>query len=200
MATMNYKAQLGVSIPELLSSGFVATRTLTGMLGRLGPKRFESVMRDAFTHEPELRRSILFAARFVDEVDILYLLLQSGAEVNAVHKNGATPLLNYAVVAMPEQEPLHLRCCEVLLDFGADVNVRHKIVSYVMKRVVVDQTVLMVAASNGSLEIVRLFLARGADASVRDGVGRSARDYALKYNHHAVAAELAKEGGNSGGP
>jgi ankyrin repeat protein len=47
------------------------------------------------------------------------------------------------------------------------------------------------AAENGHLEIVRLLVEHGADVSIRDASGRTAREAALQAGHAAVAEFLA---------
>jgi len=192
MKTKKSKAIPRNLLTELGSSGFTASRVLNQMLAELGSKKFVVELREEFKRDPKLKRYILFSETFDRDIKMLRLLIEAGADVRAKHESGATPLLDYAAVPMSEQEDAHLECCKILINAGADVNTKHTLVSLVTKRVAVDQTALMIAASNGSLKIVRLLLASGADILAKNGLGFTAIDIARKYNHLNVVRELEK--------
>jgi ankyrin repeat protein len=56
------------------------------------------------------------------------------------------------------------------------------------------RTPLMLAVTQGKLEIVRLLLARGADPNVADNAGHTALQQATKRNLQDIAALLEQAG------
>ena len=110
-------------------------------------------------------------------------LLRDGAAVNAVTRNGVTPLLLAAINADPVM-------VETLLKAGADPNASLS----------QGQTILMTAARTGSAEAVRLLVARGADVNAREQVlGETALIWAAAENHPAVIKALVEHGADING-
>ncbi|MBX3168144.1 MAG: ankyrin repeat domain-containing protein [Candidatus Eremiobacteraeota bacterium] len=93
-------------------------------------------------------------------------LLRAGFPVNLCERDGRCSALISAV------EAGRIRTARVLLEHGADVNLGRPGV-----------TPLMRAAYRGSLPLVELLLAFGADAGLRDQEGRTALDYADLRGH-----------------
>ena len=54
-------------------------------------------------------------------------------------------------------------------------------------------TLLMVAAVEGNVDVTRLLLESGADPKARDTDGRTALDYARKYDHPEIVSLLMRE-------
>lgn len=92
----------------------------------------------------------------------LKALLQAGFPVDLVQSDPPDTAL---FVACREG---NLACVRVLLQFGADPNLR-----------CLGVTPLMAASHSGSLACVELLLQAGADPTARDDSGRSAREYAV---------------------
>ena len=89
--------------------------------------------------------------------EMVRLLLNAGANVNAQDFSGATPLNMAAFDG-------NTAVAHVLLESGADVN----IVGYRDKT-----TPLEVVAFRGNLKMVKLLLAHGADPTSKDGNGKT---------------------------
>lgn len=107
--------------------------------------------------------------RHVDAVDEL---LRAGADVNAANRSGITPLMTATAF-----DAESTRILERLLEAGAHVNARDDR----------GQTALMHAAGYNRRAAVTILLARGADAAMRDKLGRTA---AAMTGNSASAAEL----------
>jgi len=65
------------------------------------------------------QRITVYVWCFSDQAEVMGLLLQSGAQVNAVNSSQCSALH----IAVNKQ---HLRCIQVLLHYGCDVNVQVK--------------------------------------------------------------------------
>jgi ankyrin repeat protein len=110
----------------------------------------------------------------VAHTDILKLLLKAGADVESPTLDGMTSLLAVARTG-------NVDAAKALLEFGADVNAREKWGG---------QTPLMWASARRHPEMMRLFIANGADVNARSTV----RD----YQRH-VTAEGRPKNLDSGG-
>lgn len=112
----------------------------------------------------------------------------------------------------------HLKLCRLLIDRGADVNARmtfqrmsvplHKAVLYRhfdVACLLIDQgadldvvtddtneTPLHYAAKNGDYKMVEFLISRGANSTITDNSGKTARDVALACSHTRVAELLAR--------
>ena len=119
------------------------------------------------------RTPLMFAAQF-GRIDTVRQLLAAGANVN-LHEKG------YYTALMLAAGNGHSAVVRVLADAGA-----------VIDEVELTQgfTALIWAAQQGHRDTVRLLLERGADATIRDERGRTARDWALIGGHPEVAALL----------
>jgi ankyrin repeat protein len=141
-------------------------------------------VRELVDAEPDLARAFaldgfhaLGLAAFFRQPDVVRLLLDRGAEVNAVARNAQirTTALQ-AAAASGDNESARL-----LLDAGADMHIAQP----------GGGTVLHSAAMNGNTELVELLLGRGADAAVRRNDGRTPVDLAREQGHEEIAALLA---------
>lgn len=151
----------------------------------------------------------LFVAVDGANLEIIQLLLDAGAKVNARDGERQTPLMRLDDEATPELVELLLRhgakinltdndnntalinvaervapeVLKTLIDAGADVNVVNK----------AGQTALMRAASADSLEKVRMLLEAGARANVKDQEGDNAWDMASDEEVREILARYGAD-------
>lgn len=105
---------------------------------------------------------------------IVELLLEKGMEVDRRNTKGQSALLFASTGPFPETVKL-------LLDHGANPNLTDYLEHF---------TPLMHAAAEGNLEVLKLLLAAGAKASMKDVDGDDARSFALQGGHTSVVAYL----------
>ena len=122
--------------------------------------------------------TILAATALVGSVDVVRLLLDKGADVNAKCKDGRTPLL-FASDHSVSVDVMHL-----LLNKGADVNAKDKY----------GYTALMNVAGHGLTEIVQLLLDKGADINVKNNVGLTPLMEASHYGYVDTVRLLLDKG------
>ena len=152
----------------------------------------------------------LHYAAAVGTPEIMRILIDGGAHVNARTAFGATPLLWSAYSADK---------VKLLIDHGADVNARSKfgntpltvaaaqarngeVVRYLLAhgasvkdaRNDLDQTALSRAARAGDLDMVRLLIEKGSDANTRDRIGFTPLMFAAANNDPEMARLLLAKG------
>ncbi len=115
----------------------------------------------------------LMYASFCNYIDIVTLLLSKNVDVNVKNNYGKTALIfacksNYPVIV------------ELLLKYGADSNIKNSD----------GRTILINACLEGNIEIVKMLIKYGANANIIDNYGKSACDYAAKFNAGALCEIL----------
>jgi uncharacterized protein len=115
-------------------------------------------------------------AAFFGHLPVVRLLLESGADANAIGRNPGkyTPLTGAVTAGRADVVAELLRC-------GADAHYRYG----------AGYTPLHVAAASGNADIVRLLLEAGADADAQTDDGQTPRDFALHREKREVADVLA---------
>ena len=165
---------------------------------------------DARSH---LKRTLLHAASFDGQVDIMLWLLDHGADANAQGRTHFTPLLFAAHTMHPE-------AVQVLLEHGADINAPNidgitplywvlsnissvgKLVDMVRKllehgadpniRTNSHSTPLHQASSRGLLEVARLLSSHGAKVDEKDGEGWTPFQLAASKRNDELTKLLAE--------
>lgn len=128
-------------------------------------------VKEAVEKNPQLVKSrdasgytALHHAAIGGHADVVQVLLDSGADINARGSGGETPLLLAAAKG-------NLEVVELLVKNGADVN----------KPGADQRTPLHKAAMAGDLDTVKALLAAGADPTLTDRSGKTAADLAEHY-------------------
>lgn len=113
-------------------------------------------------------------------LDIVELLLDNGADINALSKNRltATPLQGAAAAE-------RLELARLLIARGANVNCRGE----------EGVAPLHEVAGNGQLEFAKLLLAHGANVNAKDDKGKTPLSVAIEYKHPEIAQLIREHGG-----
>lgn len=126
----------------------------------------------------------LTAAAALGQAATAKALLAGGADVNLADGLGSTPLHKACYLATGKDVVAAAKAkhevAAVLLAAKPKLNVKDK----------QGWTALMLAASNGDAEMVKMLLAAGADASAKLANGKDARTLADQGGHAAAAALL----------
>jgi len=106
------------------------------------------------------------------QLNILKLLLRSGAQVNLIAEDrGSTALLDSAIERNKDM-------VKILIEAGADVNIQSKD----------GQTALVVVVGAGDEELAEMLVKAGADPDIKDALGVSARKYATIFSNSKMLA------------
>jgi hypothetical protein len=107
--------------------------------------------------------------------EVIGLILSRGGQAALADKRGYTAL-HWAVAQPPGDSTRQLHCVRMLIDAGADANARNED----------GITPLMNAAWFGCCDSVKELLRHGADSSMCDTKGRTARDLARERGHKDI--------------
>lgn len=105
----------------------------------------------------------------VNNKEMVNLLIDKGASINAQSNDGSTSLHVASVLGYKE-------IVELLINRGADVNAKDNR----------DRTPLHLASQGGHIEIVKLLIGKGADIKLEDKDDWTPLDYAKVYNHKKI--------------
>ena len=123
-------------------------------------------------------RTPVMLAAGVGTIDAMKVLIDAGADVNAVDSTGATALM-FGIRDIAK--------VRLLLEAGARATDKTR----------QSQTALLLAASTtGSLEIVKLLVAKGADPKAVGAAGRTGLTMAANQNDSAMAEYFIEQGAN----
>lgn len=127
--------------------------------------------------------TILHMAIGIGDPELVSLMLEHGAQVNAESQDGSTPLMLAVQQSLAVE---NTRMVEILLSQkGLNLNAQNRY----------GATALMLASGanekkKGSLEIVKLLVGKGADKEIRDINAKKALDYASENGFDSIAAYL----------
>jgi ankyrin repeat protein len=106
-------------------------------------------------------------------IEVVKLLIDRGANVNAILEDGITPLINAARAG-------HVNICALLIEKGADVDIKPAS----------GQTALSTSAKYGKLKTAEFLIKKGATVDARDFFGRTPLMYAAAFNDTAMCILL----------
>ncbi len=135
--------------------------------------------RDASKTYSESSNPVLFRAIGRRDVDLVALLLDAGAKVNAPNAQGVEPLA-FALDLGRYGKADFAAIPRLLLARGADINARDK----------KGRTPLFVAVDGLNLEMTRELLKRGADATARDNAGVTPLSLAFDAQNESGNAKI----------
>jgi ankyrin repeat protein len=122
--------------------------------------------------------ALMSAARSY-RVEIVSLLIELGADVNAITSDGQS-VLHAAVGETPSQPEQQAACVKMLLDAGAKGDVVTPS----------GHTPLMQAAWFGCIDAAMVFLNANVRQDLRDTQCRTAKDIAIHRGHESIALQL----------
>lgn len=189
-APFNLRVAAGLGDEEMLRSLFTASGAPTPEAGLHRAFHRPHSGFPAWTPSDDptetLNEALAWAARN-DRVNSLAFLVECGADVNADVYRG-TPLAWAAATG-------RITAAKWLLKHGADVNLR---ATFGGPSHGEGTTALHLAASDDKLELIRLLLAHGADATVRDGNYQSPPyGWAEHFGHEKAARLLLESAANT---
>lgn len=149
--------------------------------------------------DPHDGRSPLFCAAKNHNPRIAELLINAGANIAVVDKNGFTPLIvaaelgNHKVIKLLIDEYKHR------LNFNSDLTDtqrQRKLSDYINKQTTqIGQTALLAAIRRGQPHAVAMLVLAGADPNITNKRGDSALDIAARANSEEIAKILSAKKG-----
>lgn len=108
---------------------------------------------------------------------IVKMLIQKGADVNAVDADNMTPIFNKEV-----------EIAKILVEAGADIHLKSK----------KGNTPLIWYSYSGYMEGIQYLVSIGASVNIKNSDGHTAYDIAEEFGHHKLLAYLKSIGAKSG--
>jgi ankyrin repeat protein len=168
-----------------IHGGYYVTSLVAALAGE--HFRIAEILRDNGAGPPNIRgykdASPLHSAAYYGDLQMVQILLEHTAEVDAQKDTGETPLhyLSRDRGGGRQISQLH-KVSRLLLEYGAEVNARSHNLS----------TPLHIAAENGRVEVVRVLLEHGASVGAEDRSGRTPFQLASSYEYPDIIKLLSE--------
>jgi len=144
------------------------------------PKSEDDIIRDLSNLTQKEKDKKLINASMYGKQEVVKLLIEVGADINAKDSDGDTVLM-YA-----SQKDYYINVVKLLIKAGADVNAKNNF----------EETALMWASKNDNKEIVKLLIEAGADVNAKNKFKNTALMLASINNHLNIVKLLIKAGAN----
>ena len=161
------------------------------------------------TKDKENNTALILASKF-GYIEVVKILIENGADINAKDNGGTTALMN----ASTEDDYINYEICKLLIENGANVNDKDlqganaliyasTFGNYETVKLLIENgveintqnkdgyTALMEAAISDDEEIVKLLIENGADINIKNNDGKTALDFA-EENDYKNIIELLK--------
>ncbi len=195
-------------VNALLRAGAQVDAKSIGMAVSQGNQRILQLLIHDSQDQQQARNWALDATAAFNKHELMMLLLNQGAHINARSPQNRTPLMMAAGKG-------HEKCVELLLDARADATLQddekldalayarkngHETIVRMLEEALSDkyqkQRALFEAAKQGDRELVQDLLIQGVDKDAHDAQGRTALMHAVAHGHKEVIELLVREGAN----
>lgn len=156
---------------DIFEAAAMGNRERAKDLVRAQPERMRAWSPDGFT-------ALRLAAFFFGQAEMVALLLEGGAAVNAIARNPMKVMPMHSAAASGK-----LKSVKLLLEHGAEINAQQQ----------GGWTALHAAAHHRDVAMAKLLLEHGANRTLTNDEGKTALDLALAEGHEEVARILEKQ-------
>jgi ankyrin repeat protein len=157
---MGYLIKEGADLELKANNGATALMVAVNAQNTRGARILLEAGANANTSDAKGITPLMKTMEVGDNVELVNLLVEHGADMNARNPEGKPVLLIYSY---RNRIPAH----QELIKLGADVNIQDK----------EGKTPLIKAVMEGNLDMVKILIENGADRFITDNSGTSANDY-----------------------
>jgi ankyrin repeat protein len=133
---------------------------------------------DLSQRKGERKNTVLHEAAKLNQTEIVRVLLESGADIEAKNFENSTPIFSAVAIENGESD-----CLRLLIDAGANVNAEHD-----------KYSVLHLAANNDNFDAVQMLIEAGALVNAQNQYGATPLHSAAEMNNAQSVKALLKGG------